>query len=891
MDERTVRRVLSGLLRLYPASFRDTLGDDLLETALERWRDAGGPRAAGALRFWASDGLRFGVDGVLERLRLLSSLMSDGREAWRQVIRRPAQHVLPVMTLSLGIAATATILTVTDAVVFRALPYPAAEQLYLIHSRFGALELSSNSLLNLRDLQSSVRTMSWIAGATDRSPALSAPGGDAERVSSLMVTGEYLPGLGASVRIGRSFVNEDFAAGAPRVALVSHSLWQRRWGGTPQALGSIIQLDGVDHTVVGVMERGFRDPGPIESGVVTAVWTPAREGDRRHRDDYGFRLLGRLADGASLDAARRELSAAGARLSAAHPEINRMQGQDLAFVLHALHERTVGSAESRLLLLLGAVALLLVLSCANVANLFFARGVARTSELAVRCALGATRARLTTQLFAESLLTAALAGVIGGALGFAGVRALVAAAPAGIPRLHEVTLDWRALAFMALLTALTAMIFGSVPALRASRNATVSATAPRLTTTRAAQRVQSTLVAAEIALALVLVTGSALLLGSLRHLLRVDPGFDASDVTVVDVRPPVSANSHQLALDFYRSLMERARAAPGVTAAAMVHTTPGLAGGMWSRVTAEENVALERTGAARAPAAGERPGQELYRLNPVYGNALEVLDIPLLAGRAFENEPGMDDPYVIVINEAAARRFFPDVERPIGRRLMLAAADAQAPLREVIGIAGNVRQRGPEHDAEPQIYVPYGQRDVNRLSLIMEAGAAAGLSHDVIRSLVRDVDANVPIDRIESLGTRYAATSEQTRLLTLLVSLFAAIGLLLAAIGTYATTSHALARRMRELGIRMALGARTGAVFRLVLHRALVIAAAGIVAGMFLSLGLTRFLSSYIYGVAARDPATFAAAALLIGLCALLASVGPAIRATRVDPNHVLRSE
>jgi predicted permease len=890
MDERGVRRVLAALLRLYPASFRHVMGEDLLETAVHRWRDAVHSSRHAALRFWLTEGVRFGLDGLLERVRVVPAALTDAGQAWRQVWRSPGKYAIAVVTLALGVAATTTIFTVTDAVVFRPLPYPAANELYLIHSRFGDLELSSNSLLNLRDMQSSVRSMSWIAGAEDRSPALTTAGGEAERVSTLMVTEEYLAGLGGHVRMGRSFAGEDFAAGAPRVAIISNGLWLRRWGGTADALGSVVQLNGVDHTVIGVMEPSFRDPAPIESGAITSAWTPAREGDRRHRDDYGFRLLGRLAEAPSLNAAEGELTAVGARLSAEHPETNRLDGHDLDFVLKPLREATVGNAGSRLLLLLGAVVLLLLLSCANVANIFLAHGLTRTSELAVRSALGATRRRLAVQLYLESLLTAAFAGILGGAIGAAGLRAFAAAAPAGIPRLHEVTLDWRAFAFIAAFTVLTAVLFGSVPALRAAREAVMSTT-PRVTSSRRTQRIQSALVAVEVALALVLVTGSALLLGSLRHLLRVDPGFDGADVLVVDVRPPTRANSHALALDFYRALVERAQSAPGVTDAALAHTVPGIAGGMWMRITAEEDVATRPTSPSRAPALGDNPGLELFRINPVYGPAFDALDVPLLAGRTFEDDPGEGDPQVIVINAAAARRFFPDVDRPIGRRLMLGAPDAQAPLRQVVGIVGDVRQQGPEHDAEPQIYVPYGQRDVNRLSLVIEADAGAGLSQDMVRRLVGDVASDVPIDRIDSLSERYAATGEQTRFLTFLVSAFAAIGLFLAVVGTYATTAHALARRGRELGIRVALGARAGAVFRLVLGRALTIAAVGIAAGMLLSLALTRFLDSYVYGVTARDPITFAAAALLIALCALLAAVGPAFRATRVNPNDVLRSD
>jgi putative ABC transport system permease protein len=888
MREARVRRVLRALLALYPAAFRLSLGDDLVETALHRWRDLRvRARWTGALRFWLMEGIRFALDGVLERLRCVPPLAGEAGRAWRQVWRAPGHHAVAVGTLALGIAATTTIFTVTDAVVFRPLPYAGGDELYLIHARFGGLELSGNSLLNLRDLQASVTTLSWLAGAEDRSPSLTDASGDAERVAALFVTEGYLPGLGARVSAGRAFVAADFAAGAERVALVSDALAQRRWGAAA-AIGRSVSIDGVTHTVIGVIHPTFRDPEPIESGAITDVWLPARAGSRKDRADFGFRLLGRLRTGTSLASAGRELSALGARLTSAYPEANRMRDDGLDFVLHPLRDLTLGDARARLLLLLGAVVLLLVLSCANVANLFLARGVTRTSELAVRSALGATRTRLAVQLFGESLLTAVIAGAVGGALGALGLRVFLAFAPAGLPRLHEVGLHLQALGFVILLTVLTAVVFGSVPALRASRAAVSSSM--RTTASQHTQRLQSALVALEVAVALVLLTGSALLLNSLRHTLRVDPGFDAADVIVVDVRPPITAGSHAEDVQFYRTLLERARGVPGVAQAALIHAVPGNSGGAWSRVTPDVAAGREpATVPSRAAAYGDRPGDELFRFNAVHGRFAEALDIPLLAGRLFDDEPGTGAVLSVVVNEAAARRFFPDVDLPLGRRLMLGEAGSRAPLREVIGVVADVRQRGTREAAEPQIYVPYSQRDVNRMSLVLELQPGAVLAPETMRAVVRDVAPGLPIDRMEPLAIRYAETGEQSRFLTFLLSVFAAIGLLLAVVGTYATTAHALSRRIRELGIRIALGASTRAVFRLVLSRALLTASAGIMAGLLLALPLTRFLDSYIYGITARDPATVAAAALLIGISATLASIGPAIRAARVDPNNVLR--
>lgn len=889
------RRLLAALLALYPAGFRREMGEDLVATALYRWREARGRgRRLGTLRFWCTEGVRFAVDGVLERLRALPRPAGEIRQAWRQLRRAPGHHALAIATLALGVGATTTIFTVADAVVFRPLPYPGAEALFLIHSRLGSMELSSNSLPNLRDVQSSVRTLAWLAGAQDRSPALTGDGREAERVSALDVTDEYLPGLGARVQIGRLFIAADHAAEAERVALVSHGLWQRRWGSDDAVLGRTLLLDGVAHTVVGVMSPAFRDPQPVESGAITGVWIPARDDDPRfaHRDDYGFRWIGRLAEGVEIDTARQELSAAGRWLTSTYPDANGVADDDLDFVLHPLHQMTVGEARTRLLMLLGAVALLMLLSCTNVASLFLARGATRGAELAIRSALGATRWRIAAQLFAESLLTAGLAGAAGTLLGALGLRVFLAAVPPETPRLHEVHLDVRALAFVAMLTVVTATLFGTGPALRGARTAGAAGPGGRATASRRARRLQSALVAAEVALSLVLVTGSGLLLNSFLHLARVDPGFDGQDVVVVDLRPPFSSTTAAADRAFHRALLERARAEPGVGHAALAYTVPGPGGGAWTPVTPEGDApggAASRQ--AGAPARGLAPGEDWFAINPVAGDFFAALEIPLRAGRVFADDPGEGEPLVVVLNGAAARRFFPGVERPIGRRLALGPPGSDAPLRDVVGIVGDVRQQGPGHDPEPQIYLPYGQRDVPRLRLLLELRAGTTLPADAIRTLVHDIAPDVPVDGIEPLHARYAAAGAGAQFLAFLLSTFAGIGLLLAAVGTYATTSHAVTSRVREVGIRMALGARAGAVLRMMLARALSVAGAGIAAGLLLALALGRFLEGYVYGITARDPLTVAAACALIGACATLASLAPAVRAARVDPTIAVRSE
>ncbi|HYN10848.1 MAG TPA: ADOP family duplicated permease [Vicinamibacterales bacterium] len=884
------RRVLRALLGLYPPSFRRGLGEDLVETALFRRQESRRRHPIiGGLRFWLTEGARFAFDGLLERVQAWPSISDELRHAWRQLRRAPSQQALAIVTLALGVGATIGVATLADAIVFRPLPFADAHRLYLIHARFGSTELSSNSLPNLRDLQASVKTMSWLAGASDRSPALADEAADAERISVLDVTDGYLPALGARRHAGRPFNERDYAAGAARVAIVSHALWHRRWGGNSSVLGNSVRLNGMPYTIVGVMMPAFRDPEPIESGAATGMWVPARTGDFKDRDDYGFRVLGRLTDAVTAGSAAQELTQAGRRLAAAYPAENRVDGADLDFVMHPLHEMTVAGARERVLLVLGAVVLLLMLACANAANLFLARGVSRSLELAVRSALGATRPRLAFQLFSETLLTAVIAGAVGGLLGIAGVRAFVAAAPAGVPRLHEFGLDLRVFGVAAGLTALTAVMFGVLPALRAAREASAKGSAgARTTESKQGQRLQATLVAVEVAISLVLVTSAALLLGSVRHLLNVPPGFDAANVTAVDVRPPFGARTQEGTRIYHAELLERAAALPGVARAALAYSAPGTPGGAWTRVTPDSGMPSTRgSEPSRAPAYGLSPGPDFFFFNAVSPEFFEVLRIPLHAGRLFERvERG---PFEVILNESAARRFFPGVDRPLGRRIALGAPDSIAPMREVVGIVGDVRQRGPVRDPEPQIYLPYWQRDVNRLGLLIQPRAGAIVRSEDIRRMVREVAPDVPVDRIEPVAARYEATSAQTRLLASLLTVFAVVGLLLAAIGTYATVSHAFSRRVKEVAIRLTLGAPASGVFRLVLRRALSVAAIGIAAGLALTFLLSRFLEGQLYGVTTRDPLTTGGAVLGIAASVAIAALGPAIRAARVDPNKVLR--
>ncbi|HVS66890.1 MAG TPA: ABC transporter permease [Thermoanaerobaculia bacterium] len=876
--EDRAQRILRSMLSLYPASFRRELGADLVETLLERRRALLlGRGQRGGFSFWLTDGLRFATDGVLERISTLAEIGHDARSALRQLRRAPGFHLLVVLTVALGIAASTAMFTVADAVVFRSLPYPDAENLFALHSRFGGAEFSSTSLGNFRDLQRGTGAFSWLVAVRDRSPALTGAG-DPERLSVLDVTEGYLEGLAARIVAGRAPQPADHQAGAPPVAVLSWGLWKRRFGGDPGVIGSSVQLDGVSHSVIGVAGPGFRDPGPLETGRPTAAWIPIRDDDPAWaaRGDSLHTVLARRSPRVPLEATKAEASRIGAALAEAHPEDNTFNGAPLEYVLEPLHDLTVGSeARLRVLLILGASGLLLVLACVNVANLLLSRGEARGAELSTRNALGASDARIARQLLVESVSLSCLGAIAGLGLGSLAIRAFRSIAPAEIPRLHEVGVDLRAVLFAFVLALVTGAAFGALPALHGARSFHGS-TASRISSGRRSSRTQSLLVAVQMALALSLVAGAALLLGSFRNLLATDPGFRPDDLLVVDMRPPGESRDLEGHRRFYTELLDRVGALPGVEEAALSFTVPTKPGGAFAPVRAE----------------GEPTPESLvfHLFNPIQGNLFATLGIPLLAGRSFTGDESADGPMVAVINERAAREFFPADRDPVGRRLAL-GGEPEAPLREVIGVVGDVRQSGPTEEPRPQIYVPYSQGRVNRLLLALRVAPGLEPPVDEIRALITEMAPGMPIDDLRTMREWIDRSIAVQRFLTLLVTAFGALALFLAVIGTYSTASCAATRRLRELGIRQALGAARGALVFDTLARAAAVAGLGAAGGLVVTGIASRWLEGNLYGLSALDPAILSAVALLLLGAAVFAALGPTLRAVRVDPMRVLGAD
>jgi putative ABC transport system permease protein len=872
--ERRLELLLRVLLRVYPASFRESVGDDLVATMVSRWREVTGGGIGGHARFWLGEVPRFVLDGGLERSRAVRwpvarAGVEEIARALRSVHRSFSFHALAIAAIALGIGAATTMLAVTDAVVFRGLPYDRAGDLYLIWARFGELTFDSNSLPNAEAARAAVRSLEWIEGVHAWSPALTRAG-EPVRANALDVTSGYLSGLGARATAGRLFSDGDFAAGAARVAVISHRLWQRLWGGDPGVVGREIRLDGAPHLVIGVMAGSWGDPEPIEAGSSTDVWLPVRADSSR--TGWDFQLIGRASPGVDLAVLRRELSATGRRLSEEDPE-NRIDGAMLELEPVSLKERTIRGARGPLLLMLGAVGLLLLLTCANVANLYLSRGMARGSELSVRAALGASRWRLIRQLFSEALVTTGLGGTAGVIAGLIGLRAFVALAPAEIPRLREAAIDVRVLVLVLVCVTATGIVSGLLPAIHSSRGPAGEA-GTRVTPGRARMRAQSAIVSVEIALALVLVIGSGLLLRSFATMLRVDPGFDPTDLTVAEIRPP-GGREPAAQQQFFDEVLDRARSLPGVLNAAMIYTPPSLSGGLATRATANDAV-----GTSDPP---------FVRLTSAIGDPVEVLRMRLVSGRSFDESVRATDPLVVVLNEAAAKQIFPGIVDPVGRELRFGVAGSDAPLREVIGLVEDVTQRGRGMEREAQVYTPASQGPAFRYALTLRMRPGAPAPAAMIRSIVADVG-GVPVDRIATMPELLSERDAEARFMTVLLTVFALLSLALAAVGTYGTASFAVAQRTGEIRIRMVLGAAGRRILGSLLRRAALIACTGLFAGTVAALVLSRFLERFVFGISTHDPLAFTAAIGVIGMAAVIASLVPAVRAARLDPNRVLRA-
>ena len=804
-------------------------------------------------------------------------MKQDLRHAVRWLVRNPGFTAVAVATLALGIGANTAIFSVVRGVLLKPLPYAQPERLVQIWERSDREHRVRHEIPFappvLSDWRERNRSLEGLAAYSDWTFNLT--GGEApERLRATLVSADFFRLLGVAPVAGRTFAEGEDRPGHDFVAVLGANLWSRRFGRDPRAIGSAITLDGNAYTVIGVVPAALPlynlDPG-------SEIYVPVSHGFALdNRQGHYLAAVARLRPGVTLAAARSDLARVAAELAREHPDSD---GGFAAEVVPA-REQMVGEVRPALVAMLGAVVLVLLVAAVNVANMLLARASSREREIAVRVALGAGRGRLIAQMLTESVLLAVSGSVLGLLLAFWGVDLLKAMAPDDIPRLAGIRVDGAVVGFTLAVSLATGLAFGLAPAWQSSRAALGDGLRDRGTSAgRGAGRLRHALVAAELALSLVLVVGAALLIQSFSRLSHARLGFEPARVSTFEVDLPEARYPNDPdAVRFHDRLLERLKALPGVEAAASISGLP---------LTSDRVMNL----AFRIEGRPEDPSKiSTARYNSVSPDLFRALRIPLVRGRLFAGGDGTDAPKVAVINEAMARIYFPG-EDPIGKRVALGGRDGNVDWRTIVGIVGDVRDVSPDRAGEAQMYMPYAQRPLGGMTFVLRsAREPKGLVRDA-RAAVAAVDPQEPVYGERTMEEVVSASLGQPRFRTLLLVLFGALALALAAVGIYGVMAYSVSQRTQEIGIRMALGAAAGDVLRLVLAQAMRLAAVAVAIGLAAALVTSRFLSSLLYGVGAADPATFAGVALLLVAVASLAAWVPARRAARVDPIAALRNE
>jgi putative ABC transport system permease protein len=794
----------------------------------------------------------------------------------RMLRKQPGFTVVAVLTLALGIGANTAIFSMVYSILLRPLNFPDSDRIVTVwedHMRRGGPQREWTSPPGYQDWREQSTVFSHSAALTGWAPTLT-EAGEPERLAGANVGHEAFAVLGVKPMLGREFTPEEDTRGAARVAIISHSLWQRHFSSDSAIIGKAIRLSGDTYTVVGVMPAGFQFP-IINQAEVWSPWLPA-QGPNCQRGCYTQRVIARLKPGVSLEQARTELTAIGQRVAQQFPEDNKNVGVTVT----PLQEFLVGNVREGMLALLLAVGLVLVIACANVANLLLVKAAARVREMAVRAALGASRWQILRQLLTESLLLALLGGVLGVLLGVWLVDLLKRIAPDGTPRIEEITINNRVLLFSLLVSVLTGLLCGLAPALQATKadlNHTLRESGAGNKGSVGGGRVRSALVIAEMALALMLLVGAGLLLRSFVQLQNVAPGFDPSHVLTARLGLPANAYPDRPQVtNFHRQLHERLKAVPGVESVAYGTSVP------MTGVDTDTGFIIQ---GRPIPPPGERPSSWISIVSPEY---FDTMKIPLRQGRSFLSSDHETAPRVVVISEAMARRYFPN-ENPIGKRLGFGLEKPD--WREIVGVVGDVRHFGLSQDSRPTMYFSSLQisRSVTNVLLRVQGDPANYVT--VLRREVQALDKNLALSATLTMDEAVAATIATPRLLMLLFAGFAVVALLLAALGIYGVMAYAVSTRTHEVGIRIALGAESRDVLRLIVGQGMKLALIGVAIGLTASLALTRLMKSLLFGVSTTDPLTFAGVALLLTLIALLACWVPARRATTVDPMIALRTD
>jgi putative ABC transport system permease protein len=820
----------------------------------------------------------------------MNALAQDLRYAFRMFRQSPAFATIAIATLALGIGANTAIFTVVHAVLLRPLPFERPDELVRVTGDLtgqGLTDVGASvpELFDYRDRAGIFSAVSGLYSIDSNITGMDRP----ERAEVLLVDVSYFALLGVKAQVGRVFSPSDYRPGIAEVAVVSDGWWRRHYGADPGVVGKTCRLDDDLYTIIGVAPRGFRHPGRVIQSDID-IWAPAGwvaspfQAAPNRRAYFLQGALGRLKPGITPAAAQRRIDSLAAAFRREFPKDYPPTDGWMPRV-RPLQDDLVGSVRPALLVLLTAVGFVLLIACSNVANLLLARASGRRREIAVRQALGAPRSRLIRQLLTESLLLGLAGGAIGLAIAAWGVDLLVRVSPSTLPRLSEIRLDPPVLLFTLAASLATGLIFGIAPALQASASqlsATLQDTARGSAGARGG-RVRSVLVVTEFALAVVLLVGAALLVRTLWRLQRVDPGFDAKGVVMASLWLPQPnipetgryfSNAAQVSL--YRRLIQRLQGLPGVQAAAGGVRVP------FGQARATAPFRIEGSDPERWTGAAEMssPSTDYFR----------TLRIQLRRGRLFTDFDEEKAPPVAIISESLARKYFPG-EEPIGRRVQVPSRTGPGPWMTIVGVVGDVKTEGLDLAERPMLYRPLLQAASLAFTLLVRGGSTPAALGAAIEREVRAIDPELPIYGVRTMEQAMASTFAERRFAMQLLGLFAGVALLLSAVGVYGVVAYSVSQRTREIGIRMALGARPADVRRMLLREGGRLAAFGVAAGLAGAFVLTRAMSALLYGVGPRDPVTFAAVPALLAAVALAATYFPARRASRVDPLAALRTE
>jgi putative ABC transport system permease protein len=817
----------------------------------------------------------------------MGNFWNDVKHSLHMFIKNPGFTIAAVAALALGIGANTAIFTVVNAVLLKPLSYPNADRIVQFMNTGPDGSWNGASITKFHNWQQQTSAFQEVAAYDHEGPGFNITGDRPEQIHGLHVTEGYFRLFGAPILLGRTFTPQEDAPNGGKVVVLSYGLWQRKFGGNPKIVGQALSLGNEPYTIVGVLGRDFLSDPEAD------IWVPFQFEPNSTNQGHYFQAAGLLRPGVTLAKANAQMKFAYNQFKRTYPDAD----QQASFGVEPLRDTIIGDARKSLLVLLGAVGMVLLIACANVANLLLVRASSRKREFAIRSALGAGRGRIVRQLLTESVLLSVTGGVLGLGLGFLGVRALLAISPAGLPRIGEdgaaVGVDWRVLGFTLGISLITGILFGLFPALNASRidlNSSLKESSGRSGTGFRQSKTRSLLVISEVSLALVLLVGASLLIRTFLALRAVNPGFDPRHVITMEMS--LTGDRFQKTLgvaQLARAGRERLNAIPGVEVAASTCCIP-LEGGF----------GLPFTVVGRPPAKpGDEQGAGWMNASPGY---FEVFKIPILRGRAFQESDSTGAPGVVLINEAMAKQFWPK-ENPVGQQMIIGKAvgpEFDEPARQIIGVVGNIHDGGLNRDPRPLMIVPQAQVTDGMTALNARIGPVGwvirthGDPHEATANIIEQLrlaSGGFPVAHVRSMDEVVSRSTARDSFNMMLLSIFGAVALVLAAIGIYGLMAYSVQQRTQEIGIRMALGADRSTIRKLVVWQGMKLALVGVALGLAAAFGLSRLIASFLFEVKPWDPMVFVTVPIILSAVALLAVLLPATRAAKLDPMQALRVE